>query len=132
MDDCSLPEVAGGPTADEGARQAGGGLLLPLAGGAAGPGHKTTKRWPGTSMMADRLFSMSEATAMPVEPRTPSAEQLAQWRALVERIRQGDRSQAMAWAHGAAAQSVGVHQVLITRRVPAAARCSAPAGRLGR
>jgi hypothetical protein len=68
-------------------------------------------------MMVDGLFSTSEATAMPVEPRTPSAEQLAAWRALVERIRQGDRSQVMAWAHGAAAESVGVYQVLITRRV---------------
>ena len=27
---------------------------------------------------------------MPVEPPTPAAEQLAQWQALVEQIRQGD------------------------------------------
>jgi hypothetical protein len=32
---------------------------------------------------------MSEATPMSIEPPTPSAEQFAQWRALIERIRQG-------------------------------------------
>ena len=42
--------------------------------------------------MANRLFTLSEATPMP----TPSAEQLPEWRALVERIRQGDRSQVVA------------------------------------
>jgi hypothetical protein len=40
---------------------------------------------------------MSEATPMPSEPPTPSAEQLADWQALIERIRQGDRSQVVAW-----------------------------------
>ena len=40
---------------------------------------------------------MSEATPGPIEPSTPSAEQLAQWRALVDRIRQGDRSEVVAW-----------------------------------
>ena len=35
---------------------------------------------------------------MPVEPPTPSAEQLARWQALVELIRQGDHSQVVAWA----------------------------------
>ena len=40
---------------------------------------------------------MSEATPVPSEPPTPSAEQLAAWQALVERIRQGDRFQLAAW-----------------------------------
>jgi hypothetical protein len=39
---------------------------------------------------------MSEATPRPIEPSTPSAEQLAQMRALVDRIRQGDRSEVVA------------------------------------
>jgi hypothetical protein len=30
---------------------------------------------------------MSQATPTPIEPPTPSAEQLATWQALVERIR---------------------------------------------
>src|SRR5215213_1778757 len=34
---------------------------------------------------------------MPVEPPGPSAEQLAEWQALVERIRRGDRSQVVGW-----------------------------------
>jgi hypothetical protein len=60
---------------------------------------------------------MSEATPMPIEPPPPSAEQLADWQALVERIRQGDRSQVVAWQEVAAAQSVGAYQVLLTRGV---------------
>jgi hypothetical protein len=60
---------------------------------------------------------MSEATPMPVEPPTPSAEQLAAWQVLVERIRRGDRSQVVAWKEGAAAESGGTYQVLVTRRV---------------
>jgi hypothetical protein len=54
---------------------------------------------------------------MPVEPPTPSAEQLADWQALVEWIGQRDRSQVVAWDEAAAAASVGPYQVLITRRV---------------
>ena len=34
---------------------------------------------------------------MPIEPPPPPAEQLAQWRVLIERIRQGDRSEVLAW-----------------------------------
>jgi hypothetical protein len=56
---------------------------------------------------------MSEATPMP----TPSAEQLAEWRALVERIRQGDPSQVVAWDEVAAAGPVATYQVLVTHRV---------------
>jgi hypothetical protein len=39
---------------------------------------------------------------MPVEPPTPSAEQRAEWQALVERLRQGDWSQVVAWDEGPA------------------------------
>jgi hypothetical protein len=60
---------------------------------------------------------MSEATPMPSEPPTPSAEQLAEWQALVERIRQGDRSHLAAWKQGTAAESGATYQVLITQRV---------------
>jgi hypothetical protein len=59
---------------------------------------------------------MSEATPMPSEPPTPSAEQLAEWQALVERIRQGDRSQILAWDE-AAAGTEATYQVLVTQRV---------------
>jgi hypothetical protein len=45
---------------------------------------------------------MSEATPTPTGPPTPSAEQLAEWRALVERIRQGDRSEVVSWDEVAA------------------------------
>jgi hypothetical protein len=45
---------------------------------------------------------MSESAPTPSEPPTPSAEQLAEWRALVERIRQGDRSEVVAWDEVAA------------------------------
>ena len=54
---------------------------------------------------------------MPVEPPTPSAEQLAQWQALVERIRQGDHSQVVAWDESTAGVSVGTYHVFLTRRV---------------
>jgi hypothetical protein len=60
---------------------------------------------------------MSEATPMPIEPPTPSAEQLTQWRALVEGIRQGDRSQVMAWNQVAAIGPVATYQVLVTQLV---------------
>ena len=60
---------------------------------------------------------MSEATPRPIEPPEPSAEQLGQWRALVERIRQGDRSQVLAWDEVAAAGPVATYQVLVTQRV---------------
>jgi hypothetical protein len=48
---------------------------------------------------------------------TPSAEQLAEWRALVERIGQGDRSQVVAWDEVAAAGPVASYQVLVTQQV---------------
>ena len=47
---------------------------------------------------------MSEAMPMSIQPPPPSAEQLASWRALIKRIRQGDRSQALAWDEGTAAR----------------------------
>jgi hypothetical protein len=59
---------------------------------------------------------MSEARPMPSEPPTPSAEQLAEWQALVERIRQGDRSEVLAWEEAAAGPG-DTYQVLVTRRV---------------
>src|SRR5918993_2108208 len=58
---------------------------------------------------------MSEATPMPIEPPPPSAEQLAHWQALIDRIRQGDRAQVLAWQEVAAARSVGAYQVFLTR-----------------
>jgi|SRR5829696_2090318 len=60
---------------------------------------------------------MSEATPMPSEPPTPSAEQLAEWRALVEGVRQGDCSQVVAWDKGAAAGPAATYQVLVTQQV---------------
>jgi hypothetical protein len=60
---------------------------------------------------------MSEATSMPAEPPPPSAQQLAHWRALIERIRQGDRSQVVAWDEVAAAGPAATYQVLVTHRV---------------
>jgi hypothetical protein len=60
---------------------------------------------------------MSEATPRPMGPSTPSTEQLAQWRALVDRIRQGDRSEVVAWDEVAAARPVATYQVLVTQRV---------------
>jgi hypothetical protein len=60
---------------------------------------------------------MSEPTPTPVEPPTPSAERLAQWRTLVEGIRQSDRSQVVAWDKDAAAGPAATYQVLVTQRV---------------
>jgi hypothetical protein len=54
---------------------------------------------------------------MAIEPPTPSDEQLAQWRALVERVRQGDRSQVVAWDEVAAAGTIASYRVLVTQRV---------------
>lgn len=39
---------------------------------------------------------------MPTEPPLPSAEQVEDWRALIERIRQGDRSEVISWDEVAA------------------------------
>ena len=54
---------------------------------------------------------------MSVEPPTPSAEQLAAWQALVERIRQGDRSQVVAWDEVAATRPEAAYRVLVTQLV---------------
>jgi hypothetical protein len=51
---------------------------------------------------------------MPIEPPTPPAEQLAQWRALIERIRQGDRSEVLAWDEVAAGRPAATYQVVVT------------------
>jgi hypothetical protein len=59
---------------------------------------------------------MSEATPMPVEPPGPSTQRLAAWQALIERIRQGDRSQVLAWDEGAAAGPGATYQVLVTQQ----------------
>ena len=63
---------------------------------------------------------------MPREPPTPSAEQVAAWQALVERIRQGDRSQLAAWQEGTAAESGAAYRVLVTQRVHQQLRAAAP------
>ena len=53
---------------------------------------------------------------MPVEPPRPSAVQLADWQALVERIRQGDRSQVLGWNEAAAGGPGATYQVLVTQQ----------------
>jgi hypothetical protein len=84
----------------------------------------------GIRLDGQYAVSMSQATPMPAEPPTPSAQQLAQWRALVERIRQGDRSQVVAWDETSAADTGATYQVLVSHRVPSAAsRCPAVPGR---
>jgi len=54
---------------------------------------------------------------MSIEPPTSSAEQLGQWRALIERIRQGDRSEVLAWDEVAAGRPAATYQVVVTQRV---------------
>ena len=54
---------------------------------------------------------------MSIEPPTPSAEQLAQWRALIERIRQGDHSEVLARDEVAAGRPAATYQVVVTQRV---------------
>jgi hypothetical protein len=54
---------------------------------------------------------------MSIEPPTPSAEQFAQWRALIERIRQGDRSEVLAWDEVAPGRPAATYQVAVTQRV---------------
>ena len=63
---------------------------------------------------------------MPSEPPTPSTEQLAEWQGLIERVRQGDRAQMVAWDEGTAARSVGTYQVLVTQRVHQRLRRASP------
>jgi hypothetical protein len=60
---------------------------------------------------------MSQATPMPAEPPPPSAQQLAAWRAVMERVRQGDRSQVVAWDQAAAAGTGATYQVLAIDQV---------------
>jgi hypothetical protein len=54
---------------------------------------------------------------MSIEPPTPSAEQLADWRALIERIRQGDRSQVVALDEAVAPGSAAAYRVFATHQV---------------
>ena len=54
---------------------------------------------------------------MAIEPPTPSDEQLAQWQALVERVRQGDCSQVVAGDEVAAAGTIASYRVLVTQLV---------------
>jgi hypothetical protein len=44
---------------------------------------------------------MSETAPVPVEPPEPTPEQLEAWRALVERVRAGDRSEVIPWDQAA-------------------------------
>jgi hypothetical protein len=69
---------------------------------------------------------MSEAMPMPIEPPRPSAEQLAEWRALIERIRQGDLSKVVAWDEVAAAGTAATYQVLVTQPVHRRLRLAPP------
>jgi hypothetical protein len=52
-----------------------------------------------------------------IEPPPPSAEQLADWQALIERLRQGDRSQLLAWDEAEAVGTAAAYQVLVTQLV---------------
>ena len=45
---------------------------------------------------------MSEAAPLAVDPPEPTPEQLAEWRALVGRVRDGDRSEVIPWEQAAA------------------------------
>ena len=53
---------------------------------------------------------------MPVEPPGPSTQRLAAWQALIERIRQGDRAEVLAWDAGPAAGPGASFQVLVTQQ----------------
>jgi hypothetical protein len=66
--------------------------------------------------MAERLGCTSEAMPVSIEP-PPSAEQLADWQVLIERIRQGDRSQLLAWDEAKAVGTAAAYQVLVTQLV---------------
>jgi hypothetical protein len=69
---------------------------------------------------------MSEATPMPVEPPGPSTERLAAWQALIERIRQGDRAEVLAWDEAAAAGPGATYQVLVTQQARQRLRSAPP------
>jgi hypothetical protein len=61
-----------------------------------------------------------------IEPPPPSAEQLADWQALIERIRQGDRSQLLAWDEAEAVGTAAAYQVLITQLIHQRLRDASP------
>jgi hypothetical protein len=67
----------------------------------------------GTRLDGQYAVGMSEATPPPMS----SAEQLAEWRALVDRIGLGDRSRVVAWDEVAAVGPVATYQVLVTQQV---------------
>jgi hypothetical protein len=52
-----------------------------------------------------------------IEPPPPSAEQLADWQAVIERIRQGGRSRLLAWDEAEAVGTAAPYQVLVTQLV---------------
>jgi hypothetical protein len=58
-----------------------------------------------------------EAMPVSIESPPPSAEQLADWQVLIERIRQGDRSQLLAWDEAKAVGTAAAYQVLVTQLV---------------
>jgi hypothetical protein len=67
---------------------------------------------------------MSEAAAIPEPPR-PSPEQLAEWRAAVERLQAGDESEFLPWEDVAA--DLGLRERLaVPRRRPADGARPAP------
>ena len=68
----------------------------------------------------------SEAIPVSIEPPPPSAEQLADWQALIERIRQGDRSQLLAWDEAEAVGTAAAYQVLITQLIHQRLRDASP------
>jgi hypothetical protein len=86
-------------------------------------------RTAGIRLDGQYAVSMSQATPTPAEPPTPSAQQLTQWRTLVERIRQGDRSQVVAWDEASAAGTGATYQVLVTHRVASSLAMPAVPGR---
>ena len=67
--------------------------------------------------MAERLGCTSEAMPVSIEPPPPSAEQFADWQDLIERIRQSDRSQLLAWDEAEAVGTAAAYHVLITQLV---------------
>ena len=67
--------------------------------------------------MGRKAGCTSEAMPVSIEPPPPSAEQLADWQVLIERIRQGDRSQLLAWDEAKAVGTTAPYQVLITQLV---------------
>src|SRR5215211_6204958 len=79
------------------------------------PAQSGEARWePGSR----RIGCSHERGDAHVDPApAPSAEQLTAWQALIKRIRQGDRSQVLAWDEDTAAKSEGTYQVLVTQQL---------------